>query len=315
MKKKTLIILTIVIMLALTACTVPTLPEETPDEFLERIVEEFREISSVAVSGKIFKDGILTSEIIGTVDDGNKKIALNENGFDYLYCNKYLIKSKEDKFFVEKTGTSFNATLAMLPFSLYHFTYNVKNRGEIYRSGDQIILTFLDKGVKNTFSSTQNVSGGVFSVSTKNGVITDTVLTTELTENGKNVAYSLHYSYKTGGGTFDTLPWVTPSDTLNYALYAVNTMALLHENKTLHTASGNYNTGVLLGAIILDTTKIKNVFVINLEDLSINLNIVYTEKVMIVGLSSSVEEIQITYDTNFNVSAVTINGGTKYYLK
>lgn len=315
MKKAAVLFAAMIFTVLLVSCAEATLPEPTAEELLATLTEEFASRKSATFDGRIFYDGILVSRIHGTADDEAKRIFLREDDEDYLYFNRYLLKSASDGFIVEKTATSYAATLKKIPFSLFDFVYSAKNRGDIYMTDGLIVITFIDRGVKNTFSSSRQVSGGVFAVSHDGKRITGTSLTTTLTENGVSGSYSVRYSYGDGGSAFTEIPWVTPADTVSYALYAVNTLAESHGDDTLHVASSGKDTGVMLGSVVLDSAKISDVFVISLDDTSINLNIVYSEKVMVVGLSSAISEIQISYGTDYRVTSLTVNGGTRYYLR
>lgn len=296
----------------LSACAAEILPEPTAEELLADLTAEFSSRGSVYVDVSVYRDGQPEYFLSGTVDKTAKRILLNGET-DYLYANKYLLCDYGEGFVVEKSDTTYAETLLLLPFSMYDFTYSAKNRNEIYRSGNHIIVTFLNRGVKNTFSSSLTVSGGVFSITFDGSKITETVLTTTLTENGKDYRYSLHYVYSDGGSAFDDMPEVVPTNSLYYMQYALEAISAVHGYETLHVASNGYDTGVMIGSVVTDETKISEVFVIYIDGV-INLNVVYSEKVMVVGLSSAISEIQITYDSAFRVSTVTVNAGTKYYL-
>lgn len=314
MKKIACIAVIIVLALTLFACAKPTLPQPTAEEILSVLTEKFSSSPVFTVKGKIFTDGVLSSEIAGVVDDGNKKIDLTVDGSRYLYGSRYLLKSGENGFNAEKADTSFVSTLSMLPFGMYDFKYNKNYRSEILRAENHIIITFLDKGVINTFNSSMSVSGGVFTITYDNDTITDTVLTTTLTQNGKKSQYSVHYTYESGGEAFESFPWVEPTDTLVYARYALSVLSDAYKNQTLHVASSDFNTGIPFSEIKAEAKFVKDVFVVKTDN-NYSLNIIYSEKQIIVGISSGITEVQITFDTDYKISSVIINQGNRYYLK
>ena len=283
------------------------------EDFVALLSEEFSARKSVNIDGRYSENGILSSEIKGIIDDENKKIALSDNGTEYRYFAKNLLKT-DDKgnFVVESANSSFDSALKMLPFSMYDFVYNSKNRGDIYRTGNTVVITFLDKGVIRTFSSSLAVSGGVFSIYTDGSKVLSTVLTTTLTEGNKTSQISYRYDYSEGSRAFDSLPYVTPTDTVAYATYVLNTLDEKYPSATLKVASSGHDTGVFIGSIPLDNDKLSKIFCSVVEDVTM-LHIVYSEKIMIVGLTSTVEEIRISYDKEYTVSEVTVNGA-KYYL-
>lgn len=283
------------------------------EDFVALLSEEFSARKSVGIDGRYSVDGILSSEINGIVDVENKKILLSENDTEYRYFSKNLLKTDDNgNFVVESANSSFGSVLKKLPFSMYDFVYSSKNRGDIYRTGNTVVITFLDKGVVRTFSSSLAVSGGVFSIYTDGSKVLSTVLTTTLTEGNKTTRISYRYDYTESGEAFASLPYVTPTDTVSYATYVLNTLDEKYPSATLKVASSGYDTGVFIGSVPLDNDKLSKIFCSVVEDVTM-LHIVYSERIMIVGLTSTVEEIRISYDKDYTVSEVTVNGA-KYYL-
>ena len=314
MKKIIAITVFLLLIITLCACDSGTLPTPTAEQKLEYLTEKFSETEVMEVHGKIYRDGILYSEIDGVFDDANKRVKMTLDGVEYLYFSRFLLSKGDGGYAVGKVNTSFAETTKLLPFSLYDFTYSAKNRKDITMSDSHIYISFLDRGVKNTFSSSLDVSGGVFSIAHDEKRITDTVLTTNLTENGKTVSYSLHYSYGYGAAetAFDDIPFVAPANTINYTVYAVTTMASVHSGETLRDKSTGFNINAGIDVFILDRDEIINFFVITADD-SYELNIVYADNYVIPILGGT-KEVKITYDKDFRVSLVRV-GSNRFELR
>lgn len=294
------------------ACDKPTVPEPDAEYILEKITENFENTPSIFVKGNVSYDGIITQNIEGTVNDTDKQIYLNIDSDAFIYTSKYLLKGTSDDIKVEKGNTSFNATLSYLPFSLYAFKYNKNFVGSVEKTDNHIIISFLEVGIKKVFNTKLNVEGGVFSISYSQNRITETVLTTTLTENGRKIRYSAHYYYSDGGKAFDTVPWVTPTNSIEYATYAVNLMAATHGEQTLKSAGNNRDTKVTMDAFNMYFDKVDDVYIIEAGG-KYSLWIEYSSAIQILGLGS-IDKLEIIYDADYNVMAVNVNESTKYTL-
>jgi len=319
MKNKFKVIITVLLAAlfsaALFACTPKEVKQPTVEEKFTELLSSFEAVPCHTVTGKIFKDGNLISDISAVTHLPEKKIILNVNEENFYYGETFLCK-KDDDYIIEKSETDYRATLdTFMPFVIHNYVYNPLYRGEIYYSDGKYIVTFLNKGVKNSFSTPLNVNGGVLSVICENGEIVGSTLTTTVTEN--NVSYSLycHYSYLKSDYEFTEKPWVRPTDSIGYAQYALKTLASHNLGKTLWTSSGKKNTEVSLGAIPVTSAVVKNVSSIVQEDGTATLFIDYSEKQIIVGLSSSMQSFKIIYDKNYEVKSITINDSVNYYLQ
>ncbi len=311
--KGVIIAVLLTLTVALYACNAPTVPEPDAEYVLNALCEKFEETPSVYIKGKIARDGVIDTEIVGTLDDTNKRILLNVNGEDKIYSSKYLLKGGADGVTVEKANTSYNATLGLVPFSMYDFKYNKNYVGDVKKTGNHIIISFLQTGANKIFDTAKSVAGGVFSISYDGNRITETVLTTTLTEGGKETRYSAHYSYFEGGKAFEEAPWVKPTDSADYAAYAMTQIAATHGEQTLWSAGSNRDTRVTMDALCAEFEKISNVVVVA-EKNDFSLVTFYSSPVQILGLGA-VSELAITYDTDYRATAVTVNQGVKYVVK
>ena len=317
MKKKTAVLILFVLAccIMLVSCSAPTVKEPSAEETLITLLANFEEKSCHRVSGKITKNNENPTAVSFIADRENKKINLVTDGKTYDYYATYLMETT-DKTVVAKTDTTYAETLKSLaPFVLNSFVYDKNYRGEVYKTDGKIIVTFLNKGVKKSFDSTLNINGGVLAIGYRDGVITDSILTTSLTENGVSVPYYARYEYGTAdSGDIGNAPSVTPGDNLNYASYAMNVLSELNVGKTLRTVSGKKDTGVSLKSIPVTAATVSSVTAITNENY-ITLVITYSKKQIIPGLSSSVESFRITFDENYVVNGININEGIRFILE
>lgn len=317
MKKKiaVLILFVLACCIMLVSCTKPTVKEPSAEETLLTLLANFEEISCYSVSGKITKNNENPTAISFVADPENKKIELVSDGKTYDYYATYLMETT-DKTVVSKINTTYAETLRTLaPFVLNSFVYDKNYRGEVYKTDGKIIVTFLNKGVKKSFDSSLNIDGGVLTIGYKDGVITDSVLTTSLTENGVSVPFYARYEYGTANSEdIGSVPFVTPTDSLNYASYAMSILSERYVGKTLRTVAGKKDTGVSLKSIPVTAATVSSVTAITNENY-ITVVITYSEKQIIPGLSSSVESFRITFDENYVVNGININEGIRFNLE
>lgn len=317
MKKKTAVLILIVTAccIMLVSCAAPTVKTPSAEETLIALLANFEEISCYGVSGKITKNNENPTAVSFVADRENKKIELVSDGKTYDYYATYLMETT-DKTVVSKINTTYAETLRTLaPFVLNSFVYDKNYRGEVYKTDGKIIVTFLNKGVKRSFDSSLNIDGGVLAIGYKDGVITDSVLTTSLTENGVTVPLYARYEYQTANGEdIGSVPFVTPTDSLNYASYAMSILSEQYVGKTLRTVAGKKDTGVSLKSVPVTAATVSSVTAITNENY-ITVVITYSEKQIIPGLSSSVESFRITFDENYVVNGININEGIRFNLE
>lgn len=309
------LIAVILLCITLFACTPANVKQPSDEEILTELLSNYEQNPCHKIEGQIFKNNELFAKVSATTNLQEKKISLNFNDKEYLYYGTYLVR-KESDYVVDKSETNYLSTLnEFLPFVINNYVYDKDNRGELYRSENRIIVTFLNKGVKNSFASPLSVNAGYLSIGFDGKEITDTTLTTTVTENGVSYPLYCHYKYQTSDFTFNNLPWVCPTDTIGYAAYAMNTLSTLNVGKTLKTASGKRDTGVELSAIKVTNALVKNVTTIMLDNKNTTLIIDYTERQVIIGLSSSIQTFKIIYDENYTILSISINEGTTYVLE
>lgn len=319
MKKSGLVALLIltVCCVALTACSHPTVKSPTDEERLISLLDSFFDGDSYATDGKIIKNHTDISTVSVKNDRTDKYLEITENDDTYVYYGTFLMARGETAT-IKKSGTTYAEMLhTYLPFSLHSFEYDSDYRGDLYITDDKIIITFLNKGVKVLFGSNLSVNGGVLVISFDEDGIVGSTLTTELTENGTTVSLYADYEYRKCEDTevsWETMPYVEPTDTLAYAQYAMSMLAQKNSGRTLKSVAGKKDTGVSLGAFATSSDVVSNVSTIAIEDY-VTLIIEYSEKQILVGLSSSVEILRITYDRSYDVSGVNINEGTKFSLE
>ncbi len=317
MKKKTAVLILFVLACCITlvSCANPTVKEPSAEETLITLLANFEEIGCYCVSGKITKNNENPTAVSFVADRENKRIELVSDGKTYDYYATYLMETT-DKTVVSKINTTYAETLRTLaPFVLNSFTYDKNNRGEVYKTDGKIIVTFLNKGVKKSFDSSLNIDGGVLTIGYKDGVITDSVLTTHLTENGVTVPFYARYEYQTANSEdVGSVPFVSPTDSLNYASYAMSILSEKYVGKTLRTVAGKKDTGVSLKSIPVTAATVSSVTSITNENY-VTVVITYSEKQIIPGLSSSVESFRITFDENYVVNGININEGIRFNLE
>lgn len=317
MKKTTALIAAIAFsILCLTACAAPTVKQPDPEQELVALLNGYKDVACHQIDGELYVDGKIKSSVTAKTDLPEKKIALFSNGTEYIYYARYLMKN-DSGFIIEKTDTDYAETLrAFLPFVINSFSYDKNSRGEIYRTENKIIITFLNKGVKSSFSSDLQANGGVLTIITENGAIAETTLTTTVTENGEAHTYYTHYRYRNAEYAFSDMPWIKPTDTLNYASYALNTLTSANRGKTLRAGSGKVDTGASLSAFKVSSETVSLVTAIVSDNNNyVTLVITYSVKQIIAGLSSAVEILAVTFDENYLVNSVIINEGQKYVLE
>lgn len=316
MKSKAAVLILIVTAccIMLVSCSSPTVKEPTAEETLLTLLADFEEIGCYSVSGKITKNNENPTDVSFVADRESKKIKLISGEKTYDYYATYLMETT-DKTVVSKIGTTYAETLKDLaPFVLNTFVYDKNYRGEVYKTDGKIIVTFLNKGVKKSFDSSLNIDGGVLTIGYKDGVITDSILTTKLTENGVSVPIYARYAYGTANSEdIGGVPFVTPTDSLNYASYAMNILCEMYADKTLRTVAGKKDTGVSLKAIPVTAATVSSVTAITNENY-VTVVIVYSKKQIIPGLSSAVESFRITFDENYAVNGININEGIRFDL-
>ncbi len=314
MKRLLAVLLTALFLLSLFGCTAPSIPEPTVEENLSTLLSDHKDIPVHSIEGKIFLDGKLTSTVTAKTNLVGKEITLIDNGVEYIYYGTYLMK-KDGDYVIAKSNTNYATILSTyLPFVIDDFSFSVNNCGDIKRMGDVTVIEFYNEGGELSFPTDLDLSGGVLTVTEKDGVITESTFSSTVTEKGVSLPVYAHYVYQTADNVIDVLPWIRPTDSVDYLTYAMDILVDKYAGYTLRTMANKIDTGVSLGALPIDAKLIKDVKIISLED-NFSLFFEYSTKQIVVGLSSTINNITVTFNREYSISTLVVNEGARYELQ
>ena len=311
MKKLSFLVIIVIAacMLLCVSCDKAEEAQVEADVFLQELLSSFGEINAIHIEGKVTANEEIT--ISADYEKDKKKLSYTIDDATCRYEKTYLFNKVGNNYTVAKSNTTFGKELQNLPFNLANFTYNEDYVLGVRYGENSIVVSFYNKGVMRSFDSSISASGGTFTIYYKDHTVTSTVLNTTATISNKEEAYSARYDYTTGESLPDFV--VTPTDTIEYAIYALNRLSAANDGETLHSSSQNHDLGVGIKVFPLSSDKVSRVFCIKTDDY-INLNIVYNSPVLIEMVHSSVESVQITYDSLYDVNLIIINDGNRYTL-
>lgn len=297
------------------SCVGSSQPVDT-ETTIKKLFDDFSNRTCVRLVGYVESDET-HQKIDATVDRDNKAIRLFIDGTEYLYYGKFLFKKEGDSYVVMSTEETFVSYLKTFAFSAFYFSYNKDDCENTYLTDNHIIVTFGGIGVKNSFGSSQKISGGVFTVAFSDGKILSTHLTTTLNDR----LYVVRYAYS-DGEPFETNVPVHPTDGTPYLTYVTPRLVDANDGKTLYLTTGSKSTGATIADLLptganeyITLKDVENAFVIPVDDTA-TLTIVYKSAKTVLGLSSAMNEVAIAYRLTDNVvTLVTVNNGLRYTLQ
>lgn len=320
--KKILAVLFVVIVLTALLLSCAGTPQTTiaPEQKATALFSDFQSQKVCAVTGVVQK-GEEKKEIYAVVDAENNAAYLSVDGVSTVYYAKTTFRQKDDGYEVVSVSDNFRTFLKNLPYSAYFFSFDKDDCESAHLTGSHLVVTFGGAGVKRCFSSDENVSGGVFTAAFSGDSILSTVLTTELTVGNQTQTLYARYAYSYAGSV-DTDLTITPSDGVPYAVYAIKKLVAANSDKTLCLADSGKDTDTTLDAILPTATSeyitlddLKSAYAIDSNEY-VTLHVEYDGAKTVIGLSSSVREIDLTYrKTDYVVTLIVINDGLRYVLQ
>lgn len=298
-------------LVILTSCThieaeEPITAEEKLDILLANLQNNVQQIN-----GSMHYNDTKQESYDAIISKSALKMSAKINTTDYYYSSKVLLKTVNDRFTVENPNTTLAEQKDLMPFNLMYFTYSDGNSDSIYMTDSTINISFINKGAMFSFECGRAVVNGVLSIYFENEKIVSSVFTA--LQGSKKI--TTYYKYNEIAYTFAEAPEVAPTDTLNYAIYAISQFSKKYADMTLHTKD-NHNTEAKISSIILDQSKVKSVTSVDITDQNkyYTLTINYNSKEMIVGVGSAITTLTIAYNSDYKINNVKINT-TDYVLK
>lgn len=274
------------------------------------VLLDFLQVNTHMVSGSFAVEGQKTQIFDGVISKKDLRLSLRIDETKYYYSNKILLKSTDEKYYVENADTTLSVQNNLMPYNLFYFSYSENNSDKIFMGNNTIGISFVNKGAMLSFNSNMEVLDGLLSINFADDKIVTSVFTANNSSGKKIVAT---YNYTKSDYVWDKAPKAAPSDTLNYANYLIGVLSKKYDGYTIHTKD-NFNTEATIGDI--STEKVKTVTSVDIteENKYYSLTLTYSTKVMIVGISSAITTLTIIYDIDYNVSSIRINA-TDYILK
>ncbi len=287
-------------------------PEETPLSTIAQldVLLNALQNNTQKISGSLTYEGQATQIFDGVISRSDLKLSLIVDDVDYYYSGRVLLKSSNNKYFVENSDTTLAEQKNLIPYNLLYFDYSENNSNNIFMGKNTIGISFANRGAVLSFHSDLEVSEGLLSLYFIDNKILTSIFTAKDSSGKKIVAT---YNYQQSEYVWNKAPEVTPLGTLNYANYLIALLSQKYEGYTIHTKD-NYNTDASIGDI--STEKVKTVTSVDIteENKYYSLTLTYTTKVMIVGIGSAITTLTLTYDKEYTVSSIRINQ-TDYVVK